>query len=128
MLYCTTLSVIVVVLWLHCLLQSVRWQLLHWRDNIIIIGGLDKNGNVLNTVVSYNVKEQKSKMLPSMKQKRRGCTAVVTDNVIIVMGGWDEKRNDLNSVECFNFYDYVWEDFPSMKEQRFGATAVVKYV
>ena len=96
-------------------------------DNIIIIGGLDKNDNVLNTVVSYNVKEQNSKMLPSMKQKRAYCTAVVTDNVIIVMGGY-EKGKGLNSVECFNFSTYVWEDLPSMKEKRWGATAVVKYV
>ena len=29
LLYCTTLDVIVVELWLHCLLLSAAWQLLH---------------------------------------------------------------------------------------------------
>ena len=86
-LYCTTLSVIVVVLWLHCLLQSVDMATVAWRDNIIIIGGQDKNGNVLNTVVSYNITNETSKMLPSMKHKRSACSAVVTGNVIVVMGG-----------------------------------------
>lgn len=40
-------------------------------------------GNELNNVVSYNVKEQQSKMSSSMKHKREACTAVVTDKVII---------------------------------------------
>ena len=95
--------------------------------SIIIIGGWDKNGDELNSVVSYNVEKQKSKMLPSMKQQRACSAAVVTDNVIVVMGGW--KKNDyLNSVECFNFYTYEWEDLPSMNEERGGSTAVVKCV
>ena len=67
-------------------------------------------------------------MLPSMQQKRKACTAVVTDNVIIVMGGCGENGKGLNSVECFNFSNYAWEDLPPMKEERWGATAVVKCV
>ena len=97
-------------------------------DNIIVIGGVNKNGYKLNTVVSYNVNEQKSKMLPSMKQERVYCTAVVTDNVIIVMGGVDKRGRSLNLVECFNLSKYAWEDLPSMKQERKGATAVVKCV
>ena len=58
-----------------------------WRDNVVIIGGEDKEGNELNTVVSYNITNEKSEMLPSMKHKRSSCTAVRTGNVIVVMGG-----------------------------------------
>ena len=31
-----------------------------WGDNVVVIGGLDKHGNKLNTVVMYNVKTQQS--------------------------------------------------------------------
>lgn len=65
-------------------------------------------------------------MLPSMKQKRADCTAVVTDNVIIVMGGFNDHERYLKSVECFHFCTYVWEDLPPMGKKRCGATAVVK--
>ena len=97
-------------------------------DNIIIIGGRDKNGNELNTVVSYNITNETSKMLPSIKLKRRNCSAVVTGNVIVVMGGRNKQSAALNSVEIFSFDNYYWEALPPMNEKRYGATAVVKYV
>ena len=96
-----------------------------WRDNIIIIGGLDKNGNVLNTVVSYNITNETSKLLPSMKHKRSDCSAVVTGNVIVVMGGLNRESAGLNSVEIFSFDNYSWEELPPMNKERSGATAVV---
>ena len=49
------------------------------------------------------MEKQKSKMLPSMKQRRACSAAVVTDDVIVVTGEW-EKNDYLDSVECFNFY------------------------
>ena len=58
-----------------------------WRENVVIIGGVDKNGNVLNNVIIYNVKTGNSHMLPSMLHKRRGCIAVVIENAIVVLGG-----------------------------------------
>ena len=103
-----------------------RMATVAWRDNIIIIGGRDKNDNVLNTVVSYNITNETSKMLPSMKHKRSLCSAVVTGNVIVVMGGWDKESGILNSVEIFSFDNYSWEELPPMNEERQGATAVVK--
>ena len=67
-----------------------------------------------------------SKMLPSMKRKRSGCSGVVTGNVIVVMGGWNEESEVLNSVEMFSFDNDSWEELPPMNEKRNGATAVVK--
>ena len=97
-----------------------------WRDDIIIIGGEDKNGNALNTVVSYNITNETSKMLPSMKHKRKNCSAVVTGNVIVVMGGRNDESGPLNSVEIFSFDNYSWEELPPMNRKRNCATAVVK--
>ena len=61
-----------------------------------------------------------------MKQKRRGCTAVLTGNVVVVMGGLNEKWECLKSVECFDLERQGWQDLPDMLEPRADATAVVK--
>ena len=102
-----------------CEMATVRWG-----DNVIVIGGADKDGKVLNIVVIYNVKTGKSHMLPEMKCNRRFCAAVVSQNTIVVMGGRDEQGRILNSVEGFSFDSYLWEDLPPMIEARDRATAV----
>ncbi|XP_028395764.1 kelch-like protein diablo [Dendronephthya gigantea] len=95
-----------------------------WGDNIVVIGGEDKHGKALDTVIIYNVNTEQSHMLPSMRCKRRGCTAVVIENNIVVLGGFGERR-EVKSVEGFNFERYSWEELPEMSEARYWHTAVV---
>ena len=96
-----------------------------WGENVVIIGGIDKDSKVLNNAIIYNVKTGNSHMLPPMLHKRKGCMAVVIENTIVVLGGKDEKSNYLKSVEGFSFDRYTWEELPDMKELRYLATAVV---
>ena len=96
-----------------------------WGENVVIIGGLDKNGNVLNNVIIYNVKTGNSHMLPPMLHRRYGCTTVVIENTIVVLGGADEEEYILNSVEGFSFDRYTWEELPDMKEGKYRGTAAV---
>ena len=96
-----------------------------WGENVMIIGGSDKDGKALNKVIIYNVKTGNSHMLPPMLRKRKGCMAVVIENTIVVLGGRDEKLDDLKSVEGFSFDRYTWEKLPDMKNHRSWATAVV---
>ena len=96
-----------------------------WGDNIIVIGGLDKRGNVLDTVIIYNVKTEQSCMLPPMRCKRQRCAAVVIGNNIVVLGGRDEQEPILKSVEAFNFESYTWQELPEMSQARCLHTAVV---
>ena len=95
-----------------------------WGDNVVVIGGADKRGKALNTVIMYNVKTEQSHMLPPMRCKRRGCTAIVVENNIVVLGGWGERR-DLKSVETFNFERNTWQELPEMFKARRWHTAVV---
>jgi homoserine kinase len=76
-------------------------------------------------VLLYNIKTQKSRMLPDMKYKRDGCVAAVVRDTVIVMGGMDERGKCLKSVECFRFDRYSWQELPEMQEARHWATAVV---
>ena len=96
-----------------------------WGENVVIIGGSDKDANALNKVIIYNVKTGNSHMLPPMLHKRKGCMAVVIENTIVVLGGRDERGYVLKSVEGFNFNRYTWEELPDMKVSRWCATAVV---
>ena len=100
---------------------AVKWR----EDNVMLVGGAGSNGQSLNKVLIYNIKTQKSHMLPDMKYKRRGCVAVVVRDTVIVMGGEDEERNCLKSAESFRFDRFTWEELPEMQEARYEATAVV---
>ena len=102
-------------------MATVKWG----DDSVIIVGGADSNTQPLNKVLLYNIKTQKSRMLPDMKYKRKGCVAAVVRDTVIVMGGLDERVNCLNSVECFQFDRYSWQELPEMQEARYWATAVV---
>ena len=102
-------------------MATVKWN----NDNVVIIGGADSDSKSLNKVLMYNIKTQKSHMLPDMKYKRRGCVAAVVKDTVIVMGGQDEGRNYLKSVESFRFNRYSWEELAGMHEARVWATAAV---
>ena len=95
-----------------------------WEDNIVVIGGTDKRDNELDVVIIYNVKTEQNHLLPSMRCKRWGCTAVVIGNNIVVLGGV-EQGHDLKSVEAFNFESYTWRELPEMSRARWHHTAVV---
>jgi hypothetical protein len=94
-----------------------------WGDNIVVIGGEDKPVKALDTVINYNVKTEQSHLLPSMRCKRRGCTAVVIGNNIVVLGG-NNGQGRLKSVEAFNFESYTWQELPEMSRARWLHTAV----
>ena len=97
-----------------------------WKDNVVVLGGMNKESRVLDTVILYNVTTGSHRMLPSMKMKRYGCTAVIIDDNIVVMGGYGDDSKALNSVECYNFDTNTWTEFPAMIKARGFATAVVK--
>ena len=102
------------------LMATVKWG----DDNVMIMGGADNDGKPLNKALLYNIKTQKSHMLPAMKYNRRGCVAAVVRDTVIVMGGDDERQNDLKSVESFKFDRYSWNELPAMHKPRYRATAV----
>ncbi len=98
-----------------------------WKENVVVLGGKDKEGNIRNTVILYNVTTGSHRMLPEMRKKRCVCTAVTIGDNVIAIGGCDETRKDLNSVECYNFNTNTWTEFPAMAKERLYPTAVVKY-
>ena len=97
-----------------------------WGNMIVVLGGSDKNGNVLNDVIMYDTETGRSERLPSLRHKRRGHCAVIMHDVIVVLGGWNKEERHLNSVETFTMGSTEWRELPGMKEKRNFTTAVVK--
>ena len=97
-----------------------------WGNMIIVVVGVDKNGQVLNDVIMYHIETGRSENLPSLKHKRRAPSAVIMHDVIVVLGGWNTEEGYLNSVESFTMGDDQWKELPGVKEKRQWATAVVK--
>ena len=93
--------------------------------NLLLLGGQDKDGNVLDSVVVYCIETGRNKHLPSMRSKRAACTAVLVENMVVVMGGRDDKKNYLHSVECFNLETQEWKELPAMNTPRMYGSAVV---
>jgi N-acetylneuraminic acid mutarotase len=98
-----------------------------YKGNVILIGGVNEKVQTLNSVVMYDVKTGKNKMLPCLNHKRAGSAAVITGNVIIVMGGYVyETKTCLGSVECLDLSSNVWRELSPMKTKRGFPTAVLK--
>jgi hypothetical protein len=98
-----------------------------YKENVILIGGVNEKGRTLNSVVMYNVKTGKVKILPRLNHKRSGSTAVIIGNVIIAIGGYDfETKTFLNSVEYLDLSTNVWRELSPMTTKRTCATAVMK--
>jgi HAMP domain-containing protein len=108
-------------------LPSALWAMatVRWRDEVVLLGGRDKDNQTLNDVFMYNSKTGKTTALPSMLEKRDECCAVITGNTIVVMGGENEKRQYFSSVECFTMGGSTWEYLPAMNKPRSGAVADV---
>ena len=96
-----------------------------WRDQVVVLGGQDKDGKVLNDVFMYDCKTGKITVLPFMLEKRCACCAVITGNTIVVMGGRNEEEKDLKSAECFIMGGYTWKYLPDMNKARWFAVAEV---
>ena len=94
-------------------------------EDVIIIGGHNKDGEELNTVFKYNWKKNKCEQLPGMKYKRSECAAVISGNKVFVMGGYNKEQGCLSSVECFDLDNLVWYELPFMNEAKYRIAAVL---
>jgi hypothetical protein len=94
-------------------------------EDVIIIGGQNKDDEYLNTVLKYNHKKREYEQLPGMKHKRGGCDAVISGNKMFVMGGYNNEEGYLSSVECFDLESQIWHELPSMSEEKYKIAAVL---
>ena len=106
-------------------LPLTKMATVRWTDQVVVLGGCDKDFQGLNDVFMYDCKTGKTTALPAMMEKRYDCCAVITGNTIVAMGGCDENHTTLKSVECFTMGDSSWKYLPAMGEARQCAVAEV---
>lgn len=99
----------------------------NWQNKILAVGGINRKGKYLDSVIMYDISTQRHHVLPRMGKKRAYCTAVVVGNKLIVMGGADERSSRISSVKCYDFQTYTWNDMAPMDEPCAYATAVVSF-
>ena len=63
-----------------------------WGNMIVVLGGLDKNNDVLNDVIIYDTETGQTDRLPSLRHKRYAHCAVIMHDVIVVLGGWNKEE------------------------------------
>ena len=104
-----------------------RMATIRWKDQVVVLGGCDKDGEVQNDVFMYDCKTGKITVLPAMLEKRYGCCAVIVGNTIVVMGGEniEENAQTLNTMEGFTVGSSTWKQLPVMNEAKFSAVAEV---
>ena len=93
-------------------------------NEVIIIGGRNRQNEILNSVLAYNYKTYECRTLPAMKRNRAECAAVVSGNKVYVMGGFNWESRYLNSIECLDLVNLLWEDLPPMSEAKDKISAV----
>ena len=111
--------------WPSLLKLVCRMSTVTWGNMIVVLGGKNENGNVLNDVIEFDAETGQSKVLPSMRHKRFGHCAVIMHDVIVVLGGWNKEEKFLNSVETFTMGSTEWREQPGINEKRRHASAVV---
>jgi N-acetylneuraminic acid mutarotase len=58
-------------------------------DKIIVVGGTDKQDNILWSVEMYDIFSCEWADLPSLRQPKTGCAAIVVHDKLYVLGGFD---------------------------------------
>jgi len=87
-------------------------------NNVIVIGGVDKNGNYRDTTWIYNVVRKDWTEGPKLNEKRlyHACLVDEETNTIHVTGGKGENYNRLKSTEKWIFGTDSWVSGASLPE------------
>ena len=104
-------------------------------ESIAVIGGLDDNEQELDEVFMYDTRSGEHHILPEMKDKRGGCSAVASFTLETRSSCSSEKFTDalfavgsvrsLNTVEGYSFESHRWTDMPPTREARGFCSMVV---
>ena len=99
-------------------------------DSIYVIGGLDTNGDSVNTVEAYDLTAGTWSTVPSMLTARDNAGSAVIDEKIYIFGGrtrlsGSNVEGTLNTLEFFNPNDSSWNTGAPMPTGRRSMSVVV---
>ena len=96
-------------------------------NKVFIFGGRSsfEYSTSLNSVISVNLKEQKTKQLASLPYPVSEMAIVSWSDNVILVGGADQHGKPLSTVVIYNVKKERWHILPPMNEKRKGCSAVI---
>jgi hypothetical protein len=96
-----------------------------FEDKVLILGGKDNNGGVLESVLEFDPEKNVCKELPSLAHPMQEMATVRWRDQVVVLGGRDEDDQVLNDVVMYDCKTGKITVLPSMLEKRFDCCAVI---
>jgi N-acetylneuraminic acid mutarotase len=96
-----------------------------FEDKVLILGGKDDDGDVLDSVLEFDPTKNECKELPSLPHPMRGMATVRWRDQVVVLGGRDKDRQVLNDVFMYDCKTDRTTVLPSMLEKRYTCCAVI---
>ena len=96
------------------------------NGEIYVIGGRDRDGNVLNTVLRYHPEENVWEEMPAtLHEGRAEAAAAVLGGRIYITGGKDDDEEVIDVVEVYDPTQDQWREVKEMDVERYGHGATV---
>ena len=94
-------------------------------DRVLIIGGCNGSGKTLDSVLEFDPKTNKCKVMPKLPAALRRMATVRWKDEVVVIGGLSEDDKSRNNVFMYNCKTGMITALPSMLEKRYGCCAVI---
>ena len=97
------------------------------EHRMIIVGGIDEDGNTLSSGYIYDVRTQQStRLLNDMPVTLYRCYVVANKEFVYVIGGRDDSRDSVNTVYRLCLKTFKWTTMAPMGTARNGCAAAVR--
>ena len=94
-------------------------------DKILIIGGVDEDDNVLDSVLEFDPEKNECTEMPPLPRPLSRMATVRWREQVVILGGYDEDDEVVNDVFMYNYKTGKITFLPSMLEKRYNCSAVV---
>ena len=96
-----------------------------FEDKVLILGGIDDDDYVLDSVLEFDPEKNECKELPSLPHPMKEMETVRWRDQVVVLGGRDEDWQVLNDVFMYDCKTGKITALPSMLEKRYSCCAVI---
>ena len=94
-------------------------------DRVLIVGGFNDSGKILDSVLEFDPKTNKCKVMPKLPAALMRMATVRWKDEVVVIGGHNENEKSRNDVFMYNCKTGMITALPSMLEKRCDCCAVI---
>ena len=96
-----------------------------FEDKVLIVGGCISSGKTLDSVLEFDPKTNKCKVMPKLPAALRRMATVRWKDEVVVIGGRNDNDQSRNDVFMYNCKTGMITALPSMLEKRYSCCAVI---